>query len=211
MKLIDFLMFSVYNIRKEKRAEGMKNMNNVIEVIKSRRTTKAFRRDEQIKDEELELILEAGNWAPTGHNTQPWFFTAIQNRELIDKLNMLAKEAGKASKDEITQKMCSNEMLDLFYGAPTIVIVSYENADLTHIEDVSAASQNMLLAAESLNIASCWNGIVRMFFSQMDNDQREEFGIPENYVPHIVLAFGYPKIKVMNIPQRNKNYRKIIK
>ena len=125
--------------------------------------------------------------------------------------NILAKEAGKVSKDEITQKMCSNEMLDLFYGAPTIVIVSYENADLTPIEDVSAASQNMLLAAESLNIASCWNGIVRMFFSQMDNDQREEFGIPENYVPHIVLAFGYPKIKVMNIPQRNKNYRKIIK
>lgn len=98
-----------------------------------------------------------------------------------------------------------------FTVAPTIVIVSYENADLTPIEDVSAASQNMLLAAESLNIASCWNGIVRMFFSQMDNDQREEFGIPENYVPHIVLAFGYPKIKVMNIPQRNKNYRKIIK
>ena len=179
-------------------------MNNVIEVIKSRRTTKAFRRDEQIKDEELELILEAGNWAPTGHNTQPWFFTAIQNRELIDKLNMLAKEAGKASKDEITQKMCSNEMLDLFYGAPTIVIVSYEKADLTPIEDVSAATQNM-------HIARYWNGIVRMFFSQMDNDQREEFGIPENYVPHIVLAFGYPKIKVMNIPQRNKNYRKIIK
>ena len=187
------------------------NMNNVIEVIKSRRTTKAFRRDEQIKDEELEQILEAGNWAPTGHNTQPWFFTAIQNRELIDKLNILAKEAGKVSKDEITQKMCSNEMLDLFYGAPTIVIVSYEKEDLTPIEDVSAASQNMLLAAESLNIASCWNGIVRMFFSQMDNDQKEEFGIPENYIPHIVLAFGYPKIKVMNIPQRNKNYRKIIK
>jgi nitroreductase len=186
-------------------------MNKVIETIKSRRTTKAFRRDEQIKDEELELILEAGNWAPTGHNSQPWFFTAIQNRKLIDKLNILAKEAGKSSKDEITQKMCSNEMLDLFYGAPTIVIISYKTEDLTPIEDVSAAAQNMLLAAESLDVASCWNGIVRMFFSGMNTEQREEFGIPENYIPHIVLALGYPKIKVMNIPERTKNYSKIIK
>ena len=45
----------------------------------------------------------------------------------------------------------------------------------------------------------------------MREEQKEEFGIPENYIPHIVLAFGYTKIKVMNIPQRNKNYRKIIK
>ena len=206
--LIDFILLSAYNIIKSRKD---KNMNDVIKIIKSRRTTKAFRRDEQIKDEELELILEAGNWAPTGHNSQPWFFTAIQNRELIDKLNIQAKEAGKASKDEITQKMCSNEMMDLFYGAPTIVIVSYQKDDLTPIEDVSAASQNMLLAAESLNVASCWNGIVRMFFSNMDSKQREEFGIPENYIPHIVLAFGYPKIKVMNIPQRSENYSKIIK
>lgn len=186
-------------------------MRSVIDIIRARRTTRAFKTDEQIKENVLNEILEAGVWAPTGHNLQPWFFTAVQNRELIIKLSTLAKEAGKTSKDTITQKMCNNVMLDLFYGAPTIIIVSHHKDALTPVEDVSAATQNMLLAAESLDIASCWNGIVRLFFSQITESEKKEFGIPEDFIPYNVIALGYPKIKVMNAPARSKVYSKIIK
>ena len=183
----------------------------IIDIIRNRRTTRAFKSDEQIKDEDLNLILEAGIWAPTGHNLQPWFFTVIQKKDLIKRLNILAKDAGKDSKDDITLKMCNNEMLDLFYGAPTIIIVSYHKNALTPIEDVATASQNILLTAESLNIASCWNGIVRMFFAKITDGEKELFGIPEDFIPHNIVALGYPKIKVMNAPPRTKTYSKILK
>lgn len=186
-------------------------MNLVIDTIKARRTTRAFKSGEQIKEKFLNEILEAGTWAPTGHNLQPWFFTAIQNEELIIKLSNLSKEAGKASKDSIIQKMCNNVMLNLFYGAPTVVIISYHKDAVTPVEDVAAATQNMLLAAESLDISSCWNGIVGFYFSKISEKEKEEFGIPKDFIPYNAIALGYPKIKVMNTPARNKVYSKIIK
>ena len=186
-------------------------MRSIIDIIKSRRTTRAFKKDEQIKDEELNVILEAGIWAPSGHNLQSVFFTIIQNRKKIDKLNDLVKNSGKDSKDEITQKMCNNTMLDLFYGAPTVIIVSHKTCAITPVDDMAAATQNILLAAESLDIASGWNGVVRLFFRKITDEEKEEFGIPKDCIPHHAIILGYPKVKVMNVPPRNKQQIKIIK
>ena len=186
-------------------------MRSIIDIIKARRTTRAFRKDEQIKDEDMKIILEAGIWAPSGHNLQTPFFTVIQNREKIDNLNNLVKDSGKESKDEITQKMCNNQTLDIFYGAPAIIIISHEANAMTPVEDMAAATQNMLLAAESLDIASGWNGVVRLFFRKITDEEKEEFGIPKEYIPHHAIVLGYPKVKVMNVPPRNKKQIKIIK
>ncbi len=69
----------------------------------------------------------------------------------------------------------------------------------------------MLLAAESLDIASGWNGVVRLFFRKITDEEKEEFGIPKEYIPHHAIVLGYPKVKVMNVPPRNKKQIKIIK
>ncbi len=66
-------------------------VNQVLEIIKSRRSVRKYS-SEQIKDEELEIILESAIYAPTGGNDQPWHFTVIQNREFIDYMNMEAKK-----------------------------------------------------------------------------------------------------------------------
>ena len=186
-------------------------MNLVLDTIKSRRSNRAFKKEVQVSNEELEKVLEAGIWAPSGHNLQTPFFTVIQNREKIDKLNNLVKGSGKESKDEITQKMCNNQTLDIFYGAPAIIIISHEANAMTPVEDMAAATQNMLLAAESLDIASGWNGVVRLFFRKITDEEKEEFGIPKEYIPHHAIVLGYPKVKVMNVPPRNKKQIKIIK
>jgi nitroreductase len=65
-------------------------MHDILEVLKSRRTTRSFT-DEIIKEGELMILLEAGRYAPSGHNDQPWFFTVIQNYEMIKALNEKAK------------------------------------------------------------------------------------------------------------------------
>lgn len=186
-------------------------MNLVLDIIKSRRSNRAFKKDIQIPNEELEKILEAGIWAPSGHNHQPYFFTVIQNKELIKDLNYLSKESGKNFTDEIIKKMCENEIFNIFYDAPTIIIVSYDKEAVTPIEDTSAAVQNILLASQSLGIANCWIGIPRKYFFEMTDEEKEKFGIPKGFIPHHVIALGYAKAEILNAPKRDKEYVKFMR
>lgn len=183
-------------------------MNQVIENIKKRRTTRAYKED-QIKREELEAILEAGIWAPSGHNRQPWHFTVIQNQEIIDKINKDVKEAAKVTKVEDIRKMMENEKFHIFYGAPTVVLVSYDEKNgLTALEDISAATQNILLAAESLGIGSCWNGIVTMglaYNKELEKSITEELNIPENHKISHAIALGYAKTEILRGPKRKED------
>jgi nitroreductase len=68
-------------------------VNETLKIIKQRRSIRSFR-DEQIKEEELQAVLEAGMHAPNAGD-QAWHFTVVQNRELLDRLNIAAKEAAK--------------------------------------------------------------------------------------------------------------------
>ena len=67
--------------------------NETLKIIKKRRSIRSFK-DEQIKEEELQAVLEAGLYAPNAGD-QAWHFTVIQNKELLDRLNLAAKEAAK--------------------------------------------------------------------------------------------------------------------
>ena len=86
------------------------NMNN--EILKNIRERRSIRRykEEQIKDEELQAVLEAGTWAPTGHGTQDPWIVAVQRPELLDQLRKLNAEVMGVTSDP-------------YYGAPTIVPV----------------------------------------------------------------------------------------
>ncbi len=65
--------------------------NEIIDCILARRSTRNFK-EEQIEEEQLETLLEAASWAPSGGNNQSWLFTAIQNKEILLKINELVRE-----------------------------------------------------------------------------------------------------------------------
>ncbi len=125
-------------------------MNEVLKCIKEGITTRIFK-PEQIKEEELQAIIEAGLYAPSGINKQPWHFTVIQNRDLIDEMNFEIKEV-----------------------------------------DCAVATQNMLLGAHSLGIASCWYAAISMPFSGGKKEEIiSKLNIPENYTPFYAELLGY--------------------
>lgn len=180
-------------------------MNETLKVIKSRRTTRKFK-SEQIRDEELKAIVEAGLYAPSAHNQQSWNFTVIQSKELIEELNRESKEAAKSFNDEMIQKMANNEKLDVFYGAPTIVVVSGMDKAMMPQVDCAAATQNMLIAAESLDIGACWNGFISfLFFGEKGDEYKNKLNIPEGFTPYYAVALGYKDIKTTNAPKRREN------
>lgn len=179
-------------------------INETLKVIKSRRTTRKFK-SEQIKNEELQAIIEAGLYAPSAHNQQSWNFTVIQNSELIKELNRESKEAAKGFDDEVIQKMANNEKLDVFYGAPTLIIVSGMDSAMMPQVDCTAATQNMLIAAESLNIGSCWNGFISFLFNGPKAEEyKKKLNIPEGFTPYYAIALGYKDTKAINAPARRE-------
>lgn len=178
-------------------------MNEVINAIKSRRSVRNYRQ-EQIRQEELDLIIEAAIYAPSAHNEQPWHFTVIQNRELINHINNKSKELMAKSDIKWIKTMGSSQKMDVTYGAPTLVVVSGKDAAVSWEAGCSAAIQNMLIAAESLNIGSIWLGLVAFFFSL--NEETGKLEIPEGYTPLYGVALGYKSVQKEQItPKRNFN------
>jgi nitroreductase len=172
----------------EQQEKGGMAMNEVIRAIKSRRSVRAYKSD-LLKREVVEAIVEAGYYAPTGHNEQPWHFSVIQDRVVIEGINAKCKELMANVKVDWIKNLAENPKSDITYHAPLLILVSGKKAAMTEKADCTVAMQNMLLAAESLGVGSCWMGLVNFIFTS--EDEMEKLGVPEGYEPLHAAVFGY--------------------
>jgi nitroreductase len=172
--------------------------NEVLNCILARRSTRNYL-ERQIDAMQLDAILNAAVWAPSGGNNQTWLFTAIQNHEILIKLNELVKEGfqhwipdddypGKLGAKAVSEKHNYN----FYYHAPTLIIASnrqgYENA----MADCSLALENIFLAAQSLDLGSCY--INQLHWLRNDPGLRDflfEMGIPREHTICSAAAIGY--------------------
>jgi nitroreductase len=179
--------------------------NETLRIIKQRRSIRNFT-DEQIKEEELQAVLEAGMYAPNAGD-QAWHFTAVQNKELLEKINLAAKEGAKQLDIEGLREIADNEQYNCFYGAPTLIIVSgSEQAPVPLDADCAAATQNLLLAAESIGLGSCWIHFTMFaFYTPQGLELLKELKIPEGYKPYNSAVIGYKKDEAVNVPDRKPN------
>ncbi|MGA7642602.1 MAG: nitroreductase family protein, partial [Syntrophobacteraceae bacterium] len=111
-------------------------MNETIKTLLERRSIRKFGLG-QIKEEELNAILDAGMYAPSGANQQSALFVVIQDKDTLKKLS--AMNAAVLGKD-----------FDPYYGAPTVILVFADKGKITPVEDASLALGNMFNAAASL-------------------------------------------------------------
>lgn len=168
-------------------------MNEVIQSILDRRSVRVYS-DEQIKQEDLDLILKSGLYAPSGCNMQPWHFTVVQNKNLINELNIETKKELLKCGNERFENYAKNEAFDIFYNASTTIVISGEKAALTPQVDCAAATENMILAADSLGIGSCWIGLITFLFrSEQGEKFMQKLEIPDAYEPYYAITLGYKK------------------
>ncbi len=164
-------------------------MNEILELIKSRRSCRKFL-DKQITEEELEMVLEAGAYAPSGMGKQSPIFIAIQDKE-VSKINTTIWGKGE----------------DGFFGAPTVIVVLASPEILhTYQLDAMASVQNMLIMAEALGLgATCISRAKDEFETEYGKKLLKELRIPEHYVgvEHIIL--GYRDGDKPEIVPRNEN------
>jgi len=143
-------------------------MNNVIKNLIERRSIRNFT-NEQISKDDLNNIVKAGEYAPSGMGKQSPKMIVIQNKELIEKIAKInAQIMGRDT--------------DPFYGAPTLIVFADKTVG-TYIEDGSLVMGNLLNAAHSLGLGGCWIHRAKETFETPEGKELlKKWGIEENYV-----------------------------
>ena len=127
--------------------------NVVLQALRTRRSIRNYK-PEQITDEELETVLEAGTWAPTAMGFQDPWIVAVQNPALLERISRMNREVW--GKD-----------VDPFYGAPTYVLVFASDPEKwkNSVPDGTLVLGNMMLAAHAIGLGSCWINREREMFA----------------------------------------------
>ena len=180
-------------------------MNKVIDAIKSRRSIRKYT-GKRIPKKVVSLIIEAGRYAPSSHNSQPWRFIVISNKELIKSLSeyiriwfkrriILGSLIGffnhKIKKEiEAAKNMVNNKAYSFFYNAPLLVLICAKPGRFALV-DCALAGENMRLAARSLGIGSCWIGFADMVINK-NKRLMKKLGVSSDCKIMGHLIFGYP-------------------
>ena len=155
-------------------------MNTVIQAMLDRRSCRSFTK-EQVHEEELQQILLAGTYAANGRGLQAAKIIVVQDPQIIEQLR------------KMNAAIMGDPNLDPFYGAPTVCVIVADTEVRTWQEDGSLVIGNMMLAASTLNVGSCWIHRAQQEFDSPEGKALlEKWGIPARYrgVGHCIL--GYP-------------------
>lgn len=174
--------------------------NTVLTALKTRRSIRSYK-PEQITDEELTAVLEAGTWAPTGMGFQDPWIVAVQDPRLKQQLSRMNREFLGTDSDP-------------FYGAPTYVLVFASRPEKWRngVPDGSLVLGNMMIAAHSIGLGSCWiNREREMFDTEEGKALLKEWGLPGDVMGIGALALGYPATGPKAPKPRKENYYRIIK
>ena len=165
-------------------------------TIRERRSILRFTR-EPVDDRKIETILEAGRWAPSFGNSQPWEFVVVKDATLRRKMSTIAAGVTIAQKG--------------IESAPVVIVTCVDpRKDSSHfIEAGAVATHNMALAAHSLGLASYWIGI---YSGKSTNGSAEEkvkrlLGVPQR---HRVIAFLPIGVPAYHIVKERKALNEIV-
>jgi len=180
-------------------------LNEVLRTIFSRRSVRHFKA-EQLRPEDIDAIIEAGLSAPSANDKQNWHFAVIQNAAMLAAVNKWILDEIELSGNADLQEMVKRGGGTIFRNAPTVIIVSTEASDRFGIVNGAAATENMLIAAESLGIGSCWIGMVGILAGSTNfGSYSRDLQLPDGYAPHFGITLGYKEPGSLTAPPRKPN------
>ena len=222
---------------KGKRYEDFKKeLTEVEHAIYSRRSNRLFKKKD-VPDEMLKRIIEAGRFAPSAGNGQPYKFIVLTNKELINEIETKAMKSlrpvkniylnekeGKPLWKNALFSMGSYFMVNAFdprpitavekadnnndkiyFDAPAVIIILKDKRGISNPDlDAGICGQNMVLAAHSLGLGTCYIGLtIEALKTAARAGIRRKLGIKEPYEAVTSIAVGFPKGKIDGIVERN--------
>ena len=164
---------------------------DVLEAIKERRSIRAYT-DKEVSEEDVKRLIEAARWAPSAGNIQPWAFVVVKEVETKQKLSYAALNQTYIQEAPLVIVVCADlTRSSRGYGSRGVHLYS--------IQDTAAATENILLAAQELGLATCWVGAFR------ENEVAKAVKAPRNLRPVAMVAVGYPAERPVAPQKRSFN------
>ena len=156
-------------------------MNEMLKLLETRRSCRKFDTEKMPSEKDLQAIIRAGTFAPSGMGRQPVKIIAVTNRQVRDTISA-----------ENARVMGQAEGFDPFYGAPVILVVIADRSSPTYLYDGSLVMGNLMIAAESLGLANIWiHRAKEEFESDFGKGLLKELGIAGDYEGIGHVAVGY--------------------
>ena len=168
-------------------------MNPVLQAIQSRRSVRRFKPD-MVPAELLDQVLQAGTYAATGMGRQSPIILAVTDPKVRDQLSRMNAAIMGSDKDP-------------FYGAPVVLVVLADKSRPTCVYDGSLVMGNLMLAAHSLGLGSCWIHRAKEEFESPEGKALlASLGIQGEYegIGHCIL--GYPEGELPQPAPRKENW-----
>ncbi len=167
--------------------------DQALQVLKTRRSVRKFKR-EQITEAELNAVLEAGMYAPSGKGLQAAIIIVVQDQPTIEKLAKMNAAILGADTNP-------------YYGAPTILLVLADSGVSTWVEDGSCVMANLMNAAHAVGLGSCWVHREReMFDSAEGKALLKQWGVAGGYAGVGACILGYADGPVAAAKARKPGY-----
>ena len=171
-------------------------MNETLKTLIERRSCRSYKSD-PIPTEVLDQILEAGSYAATGMGKQSPIMIAVTDKKTRDQLSKMNAAVMGASNDP-------------FYGTPVVIVVLANRAVPTYLHDGSLVMGNLMNAAHSLGIASCWIHRAKEEFDSAEGKAiLKDLGIEGDYegIGHCILGYAAQENKTAAPRKENYIYR----
>ena len=173
------------------------NHEDFMKIVRGRRTIRLCKPD-PVNDDLITRIIEAGKWAPTGNNTQPFEIVVVKEKAIIEQIEEII---GEAYEPKMTQRFRAPVML-VVLGDPRFCEAypkGFIREEILH-SSLSAVIQNMLLASTALGLGgSTWKTVPPSATAKI----KDLLGIPQLFVLKVVLPLGYPRRDVEVPPKRD--------
>lgn len=149
-----------------------------------------------VKGPTIRRLIDAAVHAPNAVNRQPWTFTVVRDRGLLDRVSRDAKAHMLRTMPAGPQAAHFRSLLgdlsfQIFYHAPVLILISAAAAGPWIVEDCALAAENLMLAAYAAGLGTCWIGFAQCFLNTPDG--KDALGLPGACVPVAPIILGYPR------------------
>jgi len=180
----------------------------VREAIFNRRSVRQYT-DEAIDEPTIRRLISAAIQAPNAVNAQPWRFTVVRDRDVLDRISREAKAHMLATlpreHEERFRARLSDPAFDIFYHAPALIVISGRAQEPWIVEDCALAAQTLMLAAFAEGLGTCWIGFAQAYLGTAAG--KAALGAPEAWLPVAPIIVGRPDAVPPPVPRLEPEIR----
>ena len=178
------------------------------EAILNRRSVREYT-SEAVGEATIKRLIAAAVQAPSAINEQPWTFTVIRDRRLLEQVSHAAKlhtlTTASHRDIEVFRSQLEDPQFEIFYHAPALIIISGRSAGAWITEDCALAAENLMLAAYAEQLGTCWIGFAQAYLNTAEG--KAAVGIPEAWMPVAPIIVGRPQHASRSVSRKDPEIR----